>query len=220
MSNGAVVLARCGDVAVPDVFATGVPVHDLGQLPTRDDVAGLLADAPTRLLVVAGGRSPDAALAAVLTALLRAERLDVELGYVVAQRTPATRAWGLATGEQAARRALHEPAQAVALVRDETGQALVGRAVLTGVGGAPLTGEAYADDVRLFSGKVRAVELTPSGDGVGASVRVGLRRRRATARAVQLGCTGAELVRDGVTAPRPVRRSTFYRHVLDWQLVG
>jgi hypothetical protein len=37
-----------------------------------------------------------------------------------------------------------------------------------------------------------------------------------TGRAAQLGTTGVLVVRDGVPAPRPVRRSTFYRHTEGW----
>jgi hypothetical protein len=44
-------------------------------------------------------------------------------------------------------------------------------------------------------------------------------RRWVTGRAVQLGTTGALVVRDGVAAPRPVRRSTFYRHTQGWLAV-
>ena len=39
-------------------------------------------------------------------------------------------------------------------------------------------------------------------------------------RAVQLGTTGARVVRDGVAAPREVKRSAFYRHVTGWLRVG
>jgi len=35
-------------------------------------------------------------------------------------------------------------------------------------------------------------------------------------RAAQLGTDAALVVRDGVPAPRPVRRSTFYRHTEGW----
>jgi hypothetical protein len=41
-----------------------------------------------------------------------------------------------------------------------------------------------------------------------------------TGRAAQLGTDAALVVRDGVTAPRPVRRSTFYRHTEGWLLVS
>ena len=50
---------------------------------------------PARRLVVVGA---DADLAAVLTRLLRAELLDVEVAYVPRRRTAATRAYRLPSG--------------------------------------------------------------------------------------------------------------------------
>jgi hypothetical protein len=44
-------------------------------------------------------------------------------------------------------------------------------------------------------------------------------RRWVTGRAAQLGTTGAVVVRDGVAAARPVKRSTFYRHTKGWLAV-
>jgi hypothetical protein len=35
-------------------------------------------------------------------------------------------------------------------------------------------------------------------------------------RAAQLGSVGASVVRDGVAAPRPARRSTIYRNTEGW----
>jgi hypothetical protein len=45
-------------------------------------------------------------------------------------------------------------------------------------------------------------------------------KRWVTGRAAQLGTDAVLLVRDGVPAPRPVRRSTFYRHTEGWLRVG
>jgi hypothetical protein len=45
-------------------------------------------------------------------------------------------------------------------------------------------------------------------------------RRWVSGRAAQLGTTGALVVRDGVCGTRTVKRSTFYRHIEDWLLVG
>ncbi|EFG76636.1 hypothetical protein HMPREF0591_3468, partial [Mycobacterium parascrofulaceum ATCC BAA-614] len=54
----------------------------------------------------------------------------------------------------------------------------------------------------------------------GLRARVPARWRRWVAgRAVQLGSTGVIVVRDGVPAPRPARRSTFYRNVEGWLAV-
>jgi hypothetical protein len=53
----------------------------------------------------------------------------------------------------------------------------------------------------------------------GLRARVHGTRRWITGRAVQLGSTGVAVVRDGVSAPRTARRSTFYRNVEGWLLV-
>ena len=158
--------------------------------------------ARTRLIVVGG----DADLAAVLTRLLRAERLDVEIGYV-------PRPWK-------ARRARGGVARRVPLIRDDSGTAIVGAAEWTG---APLHGEAVVDDTALFDGDVPGVRIEPTltMPGLRAAVlsRRGRPRRWVAGRAVQLGTTGARVIRDGVPAPRPVKRSTFYRHTEGWLLV-
>jgi hypothetical protein len=44
-------------------------------------------------------------------------------------------------------------------------------------------------------------------------------RRWVTGRAAQLGTTGVLVVRDGVSAARPARRSTFYRNTQGWLAV-
>jgi hypothetical protein len=112
------------------------------------------------------------------------------------------------------------------LIRDEAG------AVVTEVAfwlppdedAQTITGECVVDDIVLFDGEVTGVRIEPTADppGLRASVLTsGMRRRRwVTGRAAQLGTTGALVVRDGVTAPRPVRRSTFYRHRQGWLTVG
>ena len=157
----------------------------------------------SRRLIVVGS---DADLAAVLTRLLRADRLDVEVGH--------------ATGWRTARRARRGSAQRVPLIRDETGHVIAGAAEWLGDGGA-LHGEAVVDDVGLFDGEVTGVRIepTPGMPGLRAAVTGRGRRRWIAGRAAQLGTTGAVVVRDGVLAPRSVRRSTFYRHTQGWLLV-
>jgi hypothetical protein len=156
-----------------------------------------------RLIVV--GSAAD--LAAVLTRLLRADRLDVEVGH--------------ANNWRNARRAPRGSARRVPLIRDETGTVIVGWAEWRGENGAPLHGEAVVDDTQLFDGEVPGVRIEPTAGmpGLRASVAGRGRRRWVAGRAVQLGTTGAALVRDGVPAPRVVRRSTFYRHTEGWLLV-
>lgn len=152
-------------------------------------------------------------LATVLTGLMRAERLDVEVAHV--------------RGRLDARRALTGSVRRVPLVRDDTGTALAGCALWLPPGGsAVILGEAVADDTVLFDGEARAVRIEPTGAMPGVRATVlghGVRRWIHAwhgARAVQLGTTGARVVRDGVPDARVVRRSTFYRHTTGWLRVG
>ncbi len=195
-----------GGRRVPRPLA-GLPVHSA-------DID--VAIGPYRRLAVVGG---DNDLAAVLTRLLRADRLDVEVAYVPPRRTRATRIYRVPAGRRAARRARRGTARRVTLIRDETGSVVVGRAGwLPSDGGSVLHGEAVVDDTTLFDGDVAAVRIEPTlaMPGLRASIRRG---RWVTGRAAQLGSAGVTVVRDGVAAPRAVRRSTFYRHVEGWLLV-
>lgn len=161
-----------------------------------------------RRVVVVG---TDADLATVLKALLRADRLDVEVALV-------RRAFDV-------RRAVHAPATRVPLIRDETGAVLVGAALWRPAEGQrTVHGEAVVDDSVLFDGEVAGVRIEPTGQlpGLRAAVEAGRWRPRrwVAGRAAQLGTTSAVVVRDGVTGARPVRRSTFYRHTQGWLRVG
>ncbi|ORW01119.1 peptidase M50 [Mycobacterium kyorinense] len=184
----------------------------LNGLPVVDDVDA----ASLQRLIVVGS---DADLAAVLTRLLRADRLDVEVAFVSRRRSAATRAYGLPARWRAARRARGGSAQRVPLIRDETGAVIVGSAEWRPAGdAAQLHGEAVVDDTTLFDGDVAAVRIEPTAALPGLRARVA-GRRWVTGRAAQLGTTGATVIRDGVPAARPVRRSTFYRHIEGWLLV-
>jgi hypothetical protein len=192
------VVLRFAGRRVPRPLA-GLPVVDV-TAPTDVDAASDTA----RLIVL--GTSTD--LAIVLARLLRADRLDVEVALV-------RRPWG-------ARRARTGTARRVPLIRDETG------AVLTRAGlwlppdesARTVAGEAVVDDTLLFDGEVAGVRIEPMADVPGLRARVltgPLRPRRwVTGRAAQLGTTGVLVVRDGVPATRPARRSTFYRHTKGW----
>jgi len=157
-----------------------------------------------RVLVVGS----DADLASVLTHLLNADRLDVEVGHV-------RRPWH-------ARRVRTGQAQRVPLIRDETGTVIVGAAywLPAGEDARTLRGEAVTDDTLLFDGEVTGVRIEPTETmpGLRASVLTSRMRPRrwTTGRAAQLGTDAALVVRDGIPAPRPVRRSTFYRHTQGW----
>ncbi len=170
------------------------------------DLATVTIDEITdhRRVVVVGS---DADLAAVLTRLLRSDRLDVEVGH-------ARRPW-------AARRARTGEAQRVPLIRDETGTVIVRAAHwLPPEQARTIHGEAVVDDTLLFNGEVTGVRIepTPTVPGLRASALSGRMRPKGwvAGRAAQLGTDAALLVRDGVPAPRPVRRSTFYRHTEGW----
>ncbi|OBF59311.1 peptidase M50 [Mycobacterium sp. 852002-50816_SCH5313054-b] len=198
-----------GDRRVPGPL-TGLPIH-----PADIDAA----IGPYGRLAVVGA---DADLAGVLTRLLRADRLDVEVAYVPPRRTRATRIYRLPAGRRAARRARAGSAHRVTLIRDDTGSVVVGRADwLPADAGQPLRGEAVVDDTTLFDGEVAAVRIEPTlaMPGLRASIPGGLWRRWVAGRAAQLGSTGVIVVRDGVAAPRAARRSTFYRNVEGWLLV-
>jgi hypothetical protein len=202
-----------GDRTVPGPLR-GLAVQHVGDADDIDEAARRC-----RRLVVVGS---DSDLAAVLTRLLRHERLDVEVGFVSRRRSAATRAYRLATGRRAARRARTGAPRRVPLIRDDTGAAIAGSATWRGADG-PLHGEAVVDDTTLFDGEVTAARVQPLGEQPGLRGAVltagGRPRRWVVGRAAQLGTTGALVERDGVAALRPVRRSTFYRHVEGWLLV-
>src|SRR5690242_1438313 len=103
------------------VFGSARLPRPLRGLP----IVGLDGVADHRRVIVVG---PGSELAAVLTALLRADRLDVEVAH--------------ATGYVSARRALTAAARRVPLIRDETGSVIVTAAQWRGVDGHELHGEA------------------------------------------------------------------------------
>jgi hypothetical protein len=216
---------RCDGAPVPIALAS-LPNSPTTAIPEASDIDELLpvlaADSLPRLIVL----GEDAALAAVLTHLMRTERLHVEIGYVPVDKTYGSRAYQTGTGNAAAKRALGGRATETPLIRDDTGTVLVGRATITGPGGEKLEGEAYVDDTLLFSGKVTAMRVSPMLDmpGVRATVQKGFRfrfrkRRWIEGRAAQLGTPGAVVTRDGIASDRVVPRSTFYRHHEPWLLV-
>lgn len=184
------------------------PLDGLAAVPvgTADEIAPAIAGA--RRVAVVGAQAD---LAAVLTALLRAERLDVEVAHV--------RGW------RSARRAVSGAAHRVPLIRDDSATALVGTALwLPPTGSEVLRGEAVVDDTVLFDGEVAGVRIEPTSSmpGLRATVLPGpagraVRPRRWTSgRAAQLGTTGARVIRDGVAGRRELKRSTFYRHTRGW----
>ena len=136
----------------------------------------------------------DADLAAVLTRLLRADRLDIEVAYVPRRRTRATRVYRLPAGRRAARRARRGIRGAGDPDPRRDGSVVVGRASWLPPDDRQLIhGEAVVDDTTLFDGDVAAVyiEPTPGMPGLRASVRRvrTIRRRWVAGRAAQLGST-------------------------------
>ena len=145
-------------------------------------------------------------LASVLTRLLKTDRLDVEVAHA-SRWLPGGR---MVTG--AARR--------IPLIRDETGTVVAGAARWLPVPGAvTIRGEAVVDDTVLFDGETTEIQIEPLPTIPGLRARV-TGGRWVAGRAAQLGTTGAVVLRDGVPAPRPARRSTFYRHTQGWLRVG
>lgn len=198
MDLSTVAIVRLGNDRVP---------RALGGLPVLDSVDTDALVGHRRLIVV----GPHRYLSQVLTGLLRADRLDVEVAHV-------QRGWQ-------ARRARTNPATRVPLIRDETGTVITEAALwLPPDGQRTLRGEAVVDDERLFDGEVTGVRVEPTAamPGLRAGVLSGRARpkRWISGRAAQLGTTGALVVRDGVSGARPVRRSTFYRHTEGWLRVG
>ena len=201
------------DIAVL-VFGGRRAPRSLSGLSTADEVEAA-PNGAQRLIVVGS----DADLAAVLTRLLRTERLDVEVGFVSRRRSPATRAYRIPAGRRAARRARRGSARRVPLIRDETGTVIVGAADWRPPDDAQLLhGEGVVDDATLFDGDVAGVRIEPTAALPGLRARTS-GGRWLTGRAVQLGTTGVTVVRDGVPATRQARRSTFYRNTEGWLLV-
>lgn len=195
------------------------PLRDMHTHRVTGETDVDAAIGPYRRLVVLGG---DAELAAVLTRLLRAERLDIEVAYVPRRRTRATRIYRLPAGRRAARRAGRGVPRRVPLIRDETGSVIVGRAGWVPPDDArSIHGEAVVDDTTLFDGDVAGVWIEPTlaMPGLRAAIVGRPWRHWVTGRAAQLGSTGVAVLRDGVFAPRTARRSAFYRHIEGWLLV-
>jgi hypothetical protein len=196
-----IIVLRFPGRRLPPALA-GLPCREADGVAAIDDA---VRDASR--VVVAGS---EAELARVLTRLLRTEHLDVEVAHV--------------PGRRGARRAVRGGAVRVPLIRDDTATVLLGAALwLPPAGSAQIRGEAVVDDAVLFDGAVDAVRIEPTMalPGLRATVSAGrLPRRWLAGRAVQLGTTGARVVRDGIEGPRAVIRSTFYRHTTGWLRVG
>lgn len=217
---------QCGDSLIPITLAS-LPVTAVPTTPGRSDFdeafAALDNAAHPRLIVV----GDDKALAAALTRLMRTERLHIELAFVPNPGSAAAKAYDLASGSSAAKIALFGAAEPVPLIRDDTGRAIVGEVHACGAESGAITGEAYVDNTRLFTGVIPALEIVPTPEQPGLRARVlrprrfGRRRRGkwVPGRAAQIGAEAVVLTRDGVVDPAPATRGSIYRHNEDWLLV-
>lgn len=215
------VVLRCADAPVPIALANETAAA-VSARPTADEIDELLpvldVDSLPRIIVL----GDDAALAAVLTHLMRVERLDVPLGFVPPERTHGSRCYHTGSGSVAAKRLLRGAPQETPLIRDDTGTALIGRAVVTGPDDEKIEGEAYVDETLLFRGKAVELQIAAnvSGPGLSARVRTGIRKHPwVEGRAVQLGTSGAVVSRNGTTGDRVLKRVSFYRHDKPWLLI-
>nr|WP_221247058.1 hypothetical protein [Gordonia humi] len=191
-------------------------------------VAQALEDPDLTRVIVApptadeSGVQPDVFLSEIVAAIMKQDRLDVEIAYVAPHETPATKVYNLKHGANAMALAESGVAQSLPLIRDDAATVLVGRARHLGAEGAKLHGETYVDSERLFDGEVDAVEIEPilSEPGVRGRVARWLPGGWKQGRAVQTGGSNLVVEREGVVTERTVKRSTFYRHHIDWKLVG
>ena len=179
----------------------------LRDLPVLDLTGDADLTSFGRIIVI----GPHRTLSVLLSRLLRADRLDIEVAHV-------RRPWHAGRARTAA-------AARVPLIRDETGTVISGSALwLPPDGQRTIAGEAVVDDERLFDGEATGVRIEPipTMPGLRASTLSSRMRptRWVSGRAAQLGTTGALVVRDGEHVPRPARRSTFYRHTEGWLRVG
>lgn len=125
---------------------------------------------PLRLVV----HGTDAALAAVATYLMRKNLLWIELAHVPTAPSAAAKNWALGDGTGlTAAEALTHATVPVPLIRDDTGHAIVGYALLTepGISGLSsakgFTGEVYVDENLMFTGSSTGLQLRPTPDAPG-----------------------------------------------------
>jgi hypothetical protein len=211
------------DDAADELVPPGVPT--VRAVRERASIIGAvsatLADSGLRrVVVVAGPQLPDAFCAAVVARLMLVERLDVEIALVLPAPTHATKVYELPVGAPAVELAHCGTAVELPLIRDDMATVLLGRAHQRGVDG-DLDGESYVDSDLLLRGRTKGIVIEPKMTMPGVRARLD-RRWRAKwldGRAVQTGAPQLVVDRDGVPGPRPVKRSTFYRHNVNWKLV-
>lgn len=247
------------DLAPLDALAAEMlpedPTPSLDDIARQPDVAHLAVPGPApqapflpeplRIVVVGS----DAALAAVLTRMMRGDYLWAEVAFVPAGASVAAANWGLDSPWPTA---LDGQVRPVPLIRTDLGLALAGSATITQWDGGEITGEIIVNDHVLLRHEARegvlfdgifGARLVPMLDAPGiAAVRMrepvtlelSFRQRLAhrlsrstpvdpdslaTGRAVQAGGRALAVTVDGVRHKRPLERSTFYRHLRDLQII-
>lgn len=146
---------------LPSRFVTGT-TPSLADIAAQPDVKHLDTPQPdphptsgrVRLIV----HGSDAALAAVVSKLMRMDALWIEVAFIPSDpsASPVARNWGLgadATADQFLHFALHSPAMPTTLMRDDHGQVVLGAAEITGPDGSDgqMVGEAIVDSDTLYS---------------------------------------------------------------------
>jgi len=189
-----------------------------GEAPRPADVA------PAAEAASVAVRGPVAALAAVLTVLLKAERCaQVPVAWEPSgdkYSVALARDIGVGTGEQ----------RELGLVRDDHGGVLLhhGRIEAAGDGRRSLSRrlglQAHHDDIMVADGEITRIDVRPDWravDTLGVTVMLQPLRptRQTSGRALQVASDPARIVRDGVAYPRPVNRWTWYAdHRVRWLL--
>lgn len=216
------------------------PTPSLEEIQSSPSVShlGAPAFAPQRpaepVRVVVSG--DDRALGLVLTRLMRADAMWMEVGYVPVNReSPAALVWG--AGDEGL--AVEEAVRPMPCIRTDFGEVVAGSAELfTGDGSSRYTGEIVVDSEVLVGGNEYGARLVPTVDAPGLVAvpytsplvptrrflrRVPVRRTDASrvlaGRALQSGGEEIAVLIDGILRPRPVKRVTFYRHLRDIQSV-
>jgi hypothetical protein len=189
-----------------------------GQAPRPADVAAA-GDAGSVAV-----RGPVAALAAVLTVLLKADRCaQVPVAWEPSgdkHSLALARDIGVGTGDR----------RELGLVRDDHGGVLLhhGRIEAAGDGRRSLSRrlglQAHHDDILVADGEITRIDVRPDWravDTIGVTVMLQPLRptRQTSGRALQVASDPARILRDGVAYPRPVDRWTWYAdHRVRWLL--
>ncbi|MFC6318168.1 hypothetical protein [Corynebacterium gerontici] len=225
------------------------PTPSLDEIAASPNVAHLgapgpapqLIDDPLRLIV----HGTDAALAAVLTRLMRIDALWAEVAFIPSEESTVAQAWGLPKEKEFA---FEAPVKPKPLIRDDAGQAVAHSATISDWDGREITGEIIVDDTVLLHHSARTrnprkgqygARLISTFDAPGIEGNRILSSEHpggfwqkvlpvapslidATAhqgRAMQAGGVNLRITIDGQSRKRPVERATFYRHLRDLQAV-